>query len=111
MSGAAKRRVVVTGIGIVSPIGISREGLWQGLKSGKSAVRTVTRFDPAMFRSHNAAEVDDFHPTDFLEQKRARRLERFGVRCQSCCFALAAIIALRTSAAAYRGHPRTQPVH
>ena len=78
MSGAAKRRVVVTGIGIVSPIGISREGLWQGLQSGKSAVRTVTRFDPAMFRSHNAAEVDDFHPTDFLEQKRARRLERFG---------------------------------
>jgi len=78
VSSAAKRRVGVTGIGIVSPIGISREGLWQGLKSGQSAVRTVTRFDPGMFRSRNAGEVDDFHPTDFLEQKRAKRLERFG---------------------------------
>jgi len=78
VSSAAKRRVAVTGIGIVSPIGISREGLWQGLKSGQSAVRTVTRFDPGMFRSRNAGEVDDFHPTDFLEQKRAKRLERFG---------------------------------
>jgi len=78
VSSAAKRRVAVTGIGIVCPIGISREGLWQGLKSGRSAVRTVTRFDPGMFRSRNAGEVDDFHPTDFLEQKRAKRLERFG---------------------------------
>jgi 3-oxoacyl-[acyl-carrier-protein] synthase II len=78
VSSVAKRRVAVTGIGIVSPIGISREGLWQGLKSGQSAVRTVTRFDPGMFRSRNAGEVDDFHPTDYLEQKRAKRLERFG---------------------------------
>jgi 3-oxoacyl-[acyl-carrier-protein] synthase II len=78
VSLAAKRRVAVTGIGIVSPIGISREGLWNGLKSARSAVRTVTRFDPGMFRSHNAAEIDDFHPTDFLEQKRVKRLERFG---------------------------------
>ena len=78
MSSAAKRRVAVTGIGIVSPIGISREGLWEGLRAGRSAVRTVTRFDPSIFRSHNAAEIDDFHPADFLEQKRVRRLERFG---------------------------------
>jgi 3-oxoacyl-[acyl-carrier-protein] synthase II len=78
VSSAAKRRVAVTGIGVVSPIGISREGLWQGLQSGQSAVRTLTRFDPAMFRSRNAAEIDDFHPSDFLEQKRAKRLERFG---------------------------------
>jgi 3-oxoacyl-[acyl-carrier-protein] synthase II len=41
-------------------------------------VRTVTRFDPAMFRSQNAAEINDFHPMDFLEQKRVKRLERFG---------------------------------
>jgi len=75
---APRRRVAITGIGIVSPIGISREGLWQGLQSGRSAVRTVTRFDPAMFRSRNAAEIDDFHPADFLDQKRAKRLERFG---------------------------------
>jgi 3-oxoacyl-[acyl-carrier-protein] synthase II len=78
VSSAATRRVAVTGIGIVSPIGIAREGLWQGLLQGRSAVRTVTRFDPAMFRSRNAAEINDFHPTDFLDQKRSKRLERFG---------------------------------
>ena len=78
MSSAVKRRVAITGIGIVSPIGISREGLWQGLQARRSAVRTITRFDPALFRSHNAAQIDDFNPADFLEQKRARRLDRFG---------------------------------
>lgn len=78
MSSAAERRVAVTGIGIVSPIGISRKELWDGLRAGQSAVRTITRFDPEMFRSRNAAEIKDFHPSDFLEQKRVRRLERFG---------------------------------
>ncbi len=72
------RRVVVTGIGPITPIGMAREGLWEGLRRQRSAVRTVTRFDPSMFRSRNAAEVDDFHPGDFLEEKRARRLDRFG---------------------------------
>jgi 3-oxoacyl-[acyl-carrier-protein] synthase II len=70
--------VVVTGIGIVSPIGISRDGLWNGLQARRSAVRTITRFDPSIFRSRNAAEIDDFHPSDFLDQKRAKRLDRFG---------------------------------
>ncbi len=78
MSAATKRRVAVTGIGIVSPIGISRDGLWNGLQSRRSAVRTITRFDPSIFRSRNAAEIDDFHPGDFLDQKRAKRLDRFG---------------------------------
>jgi 3-oxoacyl-[acyl-carrier-protein] synthase II len=52
--------------------------LWNGLRARRSAVRQVTRFDPAPFRSRNAAEVGDFVPTDHLEQKRARRLDRFG---------------------------------
>ena len=92
------RRVAITGIGIVSPIGIAREGLWQGLRSGKSAVRTVTRFDPAMFRSKNAAEIDDFHPADFLDQKRAKRLERFGhFAVASARLALARIIARKNN--------------
>ncbi|MGQ0537890.1 MAG: beta-ketoacyl-ACP synthase II [Gemmatimonadaceae bacterium] len=73
-----RRRVVVTGIGAVTPIGLTREGLWQGLRSERSAVTTVTRFDPSIFRSHNAAEVRDFVPTDHLEGRRARRLDRFG---------------------------------
>ena len=72
------RRVVVTGIGALTPIGISREGLWQGLRAERSAVGPLTRFDPSIFRSHNAAQVNDFAASDFIEAKRARRLDRFG---------------------------------
>ncbi|MEO6446962.1 MAG: beta-ketoacyl-ACP synthase II [Gemmatimonadaceae bacterium] len=74
----SKRRVVITGIGAITPIGLTRDGLWEGLKARRSAVRTISRFDPAIFRSHNAAEVPDFVPTDHLEERRARRLDRFG---------------------------------
>jgi 3-oxoacyl-[acyl-carrier-protein] synthase II len=73
-----RRRVVVTGIGAITPIGLEREGLWRGLRAQRSAVSTVTRFDPSIFRSHNAAEVNDFVAADHLEQRRARRLDRFG---------------------------------
>ena len=84
MSVEAKRRVAVTGIGVVTPIGITREGLWEGLQSGRSAVRTITRFDPSPFRSRNAAEIDGFDAADFLEQKRAKRLDRFGHFAVAC---------------------------
>ncbi|HUQ84262.1 MAG TPA: beta-ketoacyl-ACP synthase II [Gemmatimonadaceae bacterium] len=73
-----RRRVVVTGIGAITPIGITGRSLWDGVRAERSAVRSLTRFDPSMFRSHNAAEVDDFVPTDHLEAKRAKRLDRFG---------------------------------
>ena len=72
------RRVVITGLGPLTPIGLARDGLWAGLRREQSAVRTITRFDPEMFRSHNAAEIDDFAPEDFIDRKRARRLDRFG---------------------------------
>ncbi len=72
-----RRRVVVTGIGAITPIGLTRSGLWEGLLSRKSAVRSITRFDPSIFRSQNAAEVNDYIPTDHLDQKRAKRLDRF----------------------------------
>lgn len=73
-----RRRVVVTGIGAITPIGLERDGLWRGLRAQRSAVATLTRFDPSMFRSHNAAEVNDFVATDHLEKRRAKRLDRFG---------------------------------
>lgn len=73
-----RRRVVITGIGAITPIGTTSDGLWNGLRSQTSAVRSVTRFDPSLFRSRNAAEVAEFDPTDFLERKRAKRLDRFG---------------------------------
>ena len=75
---AERRRVVVTGIGAITPIGITGDGLWRGIREQRSAVRSITRFDPSIFRSHNAAEVNDFVPTDHLEQKRVKRLDRFG---------------------------------
>lgn len=73
-----RRRVAVTGIGCITPVGIGVEGLWAGLLRRKSAVRQLSRFDPALFRSRMAAEVDGFDPTDHLDAKRARRLDRFG---------------------------------
>ncbi|MES2179020.1 MAG: beta-ketoacyl-ACP synthase II [Gemmatimonadota bacterium] len=73
-----RRRVAVTGIGAITPIGLGRQGLWDGLRREKSAVTTLTRFDPSIWRSHNAAQVDDFNVLDFIEAKKARRLDRFG---------------------------------
>jgi 3-oxoacyl-[acyl-carrier-protein] synthase II len=70
-------RVVVTGIGCVTPAGIGTEALWAGLRARRSPVRRITRFDPAPFRSQIAAEVDDFRPEDHLTRKAARRLDRF----------------------------------
>ena len=75
---ADARRVVITGIGAITPIGIGVEGLWAGLQRGASAVRTITRFDPAPFRTRIAAQVDDFHATDHIEERKARRIDRFG---------------------------------
>lgn len=69
--------VVITGIGCVTPIGTGRDGLWSGLQAKQSAVGTITRFDPAPFRSQIAAEIDDFAPADHMTVKRARRLDRF----------------------------------
>ena len=71
------RRVVITGVGAVTPIGTGADGLWAGLAARTSAVREITRFDPAPFRSRIAAEIPDFRPQDHLDAKRAKRLDRF----------------------------------
>ncbi len=73
----AARRVVITGIGAITPIGTGVEGLWDGLKRRESAVRRISRFDPTPFRSHIAAQVDDFDPETYMERNRARRMERY----------------------------------
>ncbi|GAC1409423.1 MAG: beta-ketoacyl-ACP synthase II [Gemmatimonadaceae bacterium] len=72
-----RRRVVITGIGPVTPIGTTRDAFWSGLQRQRSAVTSLTRFDPSQFRSHNAAEINDFVPADHLDNKRAKRLDRF----------------------------------
>src|SRR3989440_553132 len=72
-----RRRVVITGIGAVTPIGTAADGLWQGLTARRSAVREITRFDPTPFKSRIAAEIPDFRPQDHLNAKRVKRLDRF----------------------------------
>ena len=79
----AERRVVITGIGAVTPIGITREAMWDGLRRERSAVRAISRFDPSLFRSRIGAEID-FRPDDFLEAKQVRRLDRFGHFTVAC---------------------------
>jgi 3-oxoacyl-[acyl-carrier-protein] synthase II len=71
------RRVVITGVGAVTPIGSGRAALWSGVQSGKSAVRRLTRFDATPFRSQTAAEVDHFDPLNFMDARTAKRLDRF----------------------------------
>ena len=74
---AISRRVVITGIGAITPIGIGASGLAAGLRRGSSAVRAITRFDASPFRSRIAAEVSDFSGSDHIEIRKLRRLDRF----------------------------------
>jgi len=67
---------VVTGVGVVTPIGTGVTAFWDGLRACRSAVRRVTRFDPTEFRSQVAGEVSDFDPEAWIEPRRARRLDR-----------------------------------
>jgi 3-oxoacyl-[acyl-carrier-protein] synthase II len=72
-----KRRVVITGMGVVAPNGIGIENFWDSLVHGRSAVRKITRFDASSYPSRIAAEVPDFDPTDYMDPKTAKRLSRF----------------------------------
>ena len=72
-----KRRVVVTGMGAVTPVGIGVENFWQGLLSGKSGVDTLHCTDPEKHLVKIAAEVKDFNAEDYLDAKEAKRMDRF----------------------------------
>ena len=78
------RRVVVTGIGALTPIGNNLQTYWEGLIGGKSGAAPITLFDASNFKTTFACEVKDFNPTDFLDRKEARKLDRF------CQFAMIA---------------------
>ena len=68
---------MITGIGLVTPLGIGVQETWESLCAGKSGVGEITRFDVSNFQTKIAAEVKDFHAEDFLPQKEAKRTERF----------------------------------
>jgi 3-oxoacyl-[acyl-carrier-protein] synthase II len=72
-----KRRVVITGMGVVAPNGIGIENFWDSLVHGRSGVRKVTHFDASSYPSQIAAEVPDFDPTNYMDPRIAKRLSRF----------------------------------
>ncbi len=67
----------MTGVGVVSPIGLDRESTWDGLLSGKSGIDHIKSFDAESHATRIAAEVDGFEPTDYMDRKKARRMDRF----------------------------------
>lgn len=71
------KRAVITGIGVVTPVGNNLEEFWNNLAGGTSGVGPITRFDTEGYDSKIAAEVKNFNPTDFIDRKEARRMDRF----------------------------------
>ncbi len=72
-----RRRVVVTGIGLVSPVGIGIEENWTNLIAGKSGIGPITRFDSSEFATKIAGEVKNFHPEEFISKKELRKMDPF----------------------------------
>ena len=72
-----KRRVVLTGLGVISPIGLDIEQFWKSLLEGKSGIKRLTCFDPTYFTSKIAAEVKNFNPSLYLSLKEIKRMDRF----------------------------------
>lgn len=72
-----KRRVVITGLGIISPVGIGIPAVWQNIVAGKSGITRITQFDASHMAAQIAGEVKDFDVTKFLSAKDARRMDRF----------------------------------
>lgn len=72
-----KRRVVITGMGVISPIGIGKEAFFSSLKEGKSGVGLISRFNPEGLSTKIAAEVKDFEPIAYIDKKEAKRMDRF----------------------------------
>jgi beta-ketoacyl-acyl-carrier-protein synthase II len=72
-----QQRVVVTGMGVISPVGLTASNMWEALISGKSGIDYISHFDPAPFETKFAAEVKGFNPMAYVSQKEAHRMDRF----------------------------------
>ncbi|MBO3444210.1 beta-ketoacyl-ACP synthase II [Clostridium sp. CCUG 7971] len=72
-----KKRVVITGLGCITPVGNGKETFWNNIKSGVCGIDTVTRFDASTFQTQVAGEVKDFNGEDYINKKELRRLDRF----------------------------------
>ncbi|MQG51668.1 MAG: beta-ketoacyl-ACP synthase II [SAR202 cluster bacterium] len=71
------KRVFITGIGMITPLGLDTTTTWQNLVAGKSGANTIQHFDPSEFQTQIACEVKNFDATDFIDRKKARQLDRF----------------------------------
>ncbi len=83
-------RVVVTGLGVISPIGIGKETFLKSLREGKLGIKEITRFDTSKYRSHLGGEVTDFNPKDYINPMKIRRMDR-----DSQIAVVAAVLALK----------------
>lgn len=72
-----KNRVVITGMGVITPLGLSINSFWQSLVQGQSGIDRISRFDVSGFSTQVAAEVRDFDPQEYMERKEAKRMDRF----------------------------------
>src|SRR4030065_261990 len=72
-----KRRVVVTGLGLITPLGLGVETSWQHLINGTSGIKRITGFDASAFPTQIAGEVDNFNPEDYVEIKEVKKMDRF----------------------------------
>jgi 3-oxoacyl-[acyl-carrier-protein] synthase II len=72
-----KRRVVVTGQGLVTPLGVGTEKSWDALKAGKSGIGPITQFDTTAFATRIAGEAQEFNPEDYIEPKEIKKMDRF----------------------------------
>jgi 3-oxoacyl-[acyl-carrier-protein] synthase II len=72
-----KKRVVVTGVGMITPLGIGVAASWDNLIAGRSGIRTITQFDASAFPTKIAGEVDGFNPEDYIEPKEVKKMDRF----------------------------------
>ncbi len=74
--GVLGTRVVITGLGVIAPIGTGKEEFWKGLLEGRNGIRKITRFDADGFDAQIAGEVKDFEPTAYIDKKESKRMDR-----------------------------------
>jgi len=72
-----QRRIVITGIGLVSPLGIGTQDTWEAILQGRSGITLITRFDTSQYSSRIAAEVKNFNPLDYIEKKEVKKMDLF----------------------------------
>ena len=77
MQNTARRRVVVTGLGMVTPLGLTVASTWEGIVAGKSGIGTITRFDTTGLETTIAGELKGYDPTEYMDRKEVRRADRF----------------------------------